>query len=99
MRVTVGIVLCLLLGLGGLVYFFIVDGRVPQSTDFNPSIADIRRLANAPSEERPSAIEVEFLAEDRLPFLGLRPDSICGARRWRDPLSGSSRTGATRSSM
>ncbi|MFM8495078.1 MAG: MBL fold metallo-hydrolase [Planctomycetia bacterium] len=72
MRFTVGIALCLLLGLGGFVYFFIVDGRVPQSTDFNPSIADIRRLANAPAEERPSAIEVEFLAEDRLPFFGLQ---------------------------
>lgn len=72
MRFTVGIALCLLLGLGGFVYFFIVDGRVPQSTDFNPSIADIRRLANAPAEERPSAIEVEFLAEDQLPFFGLQ---------------------------
>jgi len=72
MRFTVGIALCLLLGLGGFVYFFIVDGRVPQSTDFNPSIADIRRLANAPAEERPSAIEVEFLAEDQVPFFGLQ---------------------------
>ena len=72
MRVIVGIALCLTLVMGGLVYFFAVDGRIPQSTDFNPSIADIRRLANAPAEERPSAIEVEFLAEDRLPFLGLQ---------------------------
>ena len=72
MRVIARIALGLLLVLVGLVYFFVVDGRVPQSTGFNPSIADIRRLANAPAEERPSAIEVEFLAEDRLPFFGLQ---------------------------
>lgn len=72
MRVIVGIALCLTLVMGGLVYFFAVDGRIPQSTDFNPSIADIRRLANAPAEERPSAIEVEFLAEDQVPFFGLQ---------------------------
>jgi glyoxylase-like metal-dependent hydrolase (beta-lactamase superfamily II) len=72
MRVIVGIALCFLLAMGGLVYFFVVDGRIPQSTDFNPSIADIRRLANAPAEERPSSIEVEFLAEDQLPFFGLQ---------------------------
>lgn len=66
--------IALTLGLivSAFLYFFVVDGNLPRTSDFNPSLTELRALANAPAEQRPVAIEMEVFASDQVPALGLQ---------------------------
>lgn len=72
MKIIGRIALTLGLIVSALLYFFVVDGNLPRTSDFNPSLTELRALANAPAEQRPVAIEMEVFASDEVPALGLQ---------------------------
>lgn len=54
--------------LAGLYYYYLLDGAAPEQTDYRIEIDRLRELASAPEAALPTAVAVEIVARDEVPF-------------------------------
>lgn len=68
-RITLYSFLTLTIVIAAGFYYLVVDGRVPKQSNYKINLPELRRLANAPAEKRPTAIEVEIIGSDQIPTM------------------------------
>ncbi|MEP3421461.1 MAG: MBL fold metallo-hydrolase [Erythrobacter sp.] len=76
-RVGLGLLL-LLAGMGGLAYFYVIDGGLPTDPDFDFRIADLRSLSQADPSQLPHTIEVVSVGSRRLPSVVVEAGLFAG---------------------
>ncbi len=64
---VLGVIVALL---AGAVFHYFMDGALPEDPEFAINIEELRELAEAPSELRPTTIEYEIVARRDVPKLG-----------------------------
>ncbi|GAB5488021.1 MAG: hypothetical protein Pars2KO_15910 [Parasphingorhabdus sp.] len=63
---------------GGAVYYYVLDGSLPEDSNYDLNISEIRSLADAPKDQLPTEIRTEILATPSVPRFALRAGSGFG---------------------
>lgn len=58
---------------GGLLYYFVFDGAIPNKSNYAFDIDEIRRLGDAPADDLAYDIRLEVIARPGVPCFALRP--------------------------
>lgn len=58
--------------LAGATYYYVLDGSIPEESNYDLNIAEIRALANAPADQLPTEIRTELLAKTSVPTFAMR---------------------------
>ncbi|MEO0441077.1 MAG: MBL fold metallo-hydrolase [Pseudomonadota bacterium] len=58
--------------LGGAIYYYVLDGSLPDESDYTLDMTEIRALAAAPDDQLPVEIRTEILAKTPVPVFAVR---------------------------